>query len=120
MIGHLKEDDGKLMKKILTLLSMMLLLSSCSLFRVHKMDIEQGNIMTPDMLAQIHTGMSESQVKSILGTPMLTNTFTNDRIDYIYSYKPGYGQVNIKSETLIFRNGRLQSIQGNMYSAYMK
>lgn len=108
------------MKKILILLTMVLALTSCSLFRVHKMDIEQGNILTPEMLAQIHPGMSEDQVKSILGTPMLTNTFSNNRIDYIYSFKPGYGNVRIQSETLIFRNGRLQSIQGNMYSAYMK
>src|SRR5204863_6571783 len=77
-----------LMKKLLILL-MVFTLSSCSLFRVHKMDIEQGNVMTPDMVAQLHPGMSESQVKSIMGTPMLTNTFSGGRIDYVYSFKPG-------------------------------
>lgn len=84
------------------------------------MDIEQGNVITPEMVAKLHTGMSEEQVKSIMGTPMLLNTFDDNRIDYVYTYKPAHDTMTEKNITLIFRNHRLQSIGGNMYSQYMR
>lgn len=107
------------MKKILTLLAILASLSSCSVLRVHKMDIEQGNIITSDQTAKLHKGMSEEQVVGIMGTPMLSNTFTNNRVDYVYTYKPGYGDVQEKHVTLIFRNGALADIKGSMYPQTM-
>ncbi len=103
------------MKKILLIL-MVFALSSC----IHKMDIEQGNVITPEMVSKLHTGMTEEQVKNIMGTPMLLNTFDDNRIDYVYTFKPAYGQTTEKNVTLTFRNHRLQQIGGNMYSLYMK
>jgi len=107
------------MKKALVILIMLLSISSCSIFRVHKDDIEQGNIMTPDTVNRLHTGMSMDQVKDIMGTPMLVNTFTENRVDYVYTFKPAYGEAQEKYLTLIFRNGKLKEITGNMYSAYI-
>src|SRR5947207_97558 len=104
------------MKKIFLLFVMIFTLSAC----VHKMDIEQGNIITQDMVNRLHTGMSEDQVKEIMGTPTLMNTFNDDRIDYVYTFKPGYGKPSEKQMTLIFKNHRLQNITGNMYSQYMR
>ncbi len=104
------------MKKILLIVTTILVLSGC----VHKMDIEQGNVITPEMVAKLHTGMTEEQVKNVMGTPMLLNTFDDNRIDYVYTLKPAYGKTTEKTVTLIFRNRRLQQIGGNMYSQYMK
>lgn len=94
----------------------MMTLSSC----IKKMDIEQGNVITPEMTNRLHTGMTEQQVKSIMGTPMLLNTFNDNRIDYVYTFKPGHGKMTEKYITLIFRNHRLQKISGNLYSQYMQ
>lgn len=88
-----------------------LLLSLTACIRVHKMDIEQGNVITPDMVSQLHTGMSEARVKDIMGPPMLVNTFTPNRVDYVYTYKPGYGARQEKSVALWFKNGRLINIK---------
>jgi outer membrane protein assembly factor BamE len=55
-----------------------------------------------------------------MGNPLLLNTFSDQRVDYVYTLKPGHGQFTEKYVTLIFRNGILQSIKGNMYSAYIK
>lgn len=104
------------MKKIFLMLMSLFVLSAC----VHKMDIEQGNVITPEMVSKLHTGMTEEQVKSVMGTPMLLNTFDDNRIDYVYTYKPAYGKFVEKNITLIFRNHRLQQISGNMYSQYMR
>lgn len=101
------------MKKIISLVLMgcLLSLSGCSLFRIHKMDIEQGNVFTQEDVSRLHKGMSESQVKSIMGTPTLVNIFTPNRMDYIYVWRPGYGQVTEKRVICLFQNGRLTDIQ---------
>lgn len=97
------------MKKILSICALAFALSAC----VHKMDIEQGNVMTPDMVDRIHTGMTEDQVKSVMGTPMLINTFNDNLVNYVYTYKPGHGDMTEKYMTLIFKNHRLQQISKN-------
>jgi len=104
------------MKKLFLSLALLAALSGC----IHKMDIEQGNIITPEMVSKLHTGMTEDQVQAIMGTPMLLNTFNDNRIDYVYTFKPARGKLTEKHITLIFRNHRLQEIGGNMYSVYMR
>jgi outer membrane protein assembly factor BamE len=104
------------MQKILTIFIILLALTGC----IRKINIEQGNILTPEMVSKIHTGMSESQVKETLGTPVLLNTFNDNRVDYVYTMKPGHAAMTEKYITLTFRGNRLQSIGGNMYSTYMR
>jgi outer membrane protein assembly factor BamE len=119
-LPHFSNPWEKPMKKALCLLTVLLCLSGCSILRVHKMDIEQGNVMTPEMTNQLHPGMSEERVKDIMGPPMLVNTFNDNRIDYVYTFKPGYGQSQQKTITLIFRNHVLKEIQGNRYSQFIQ
>ncbi len=95
-------------------------LTSCSYFHVHKMDIDQGNSLSEATVNKVHEGMSMDEVKDILGEPVLANVFDKNRLDYVYTYKPGYGAGHEKYLTLIFRNDRLQEIRGNMYSEFIK
>ena len=103
------------MKKIFALFAALCTLSAC----VHKMDIEQGNIITQDRVNKLHPGMTVTEVKDVVGTPMLINTFDNNRIDYVYTYQPGRGERTEKYITLNFRNNRLQEISGNRYSQFI-
>lgn len=97
------------MQKLILILVSSLILSSCAI--VHKMDIEQGNIITPEMTGKLHSGMSEAQVKDLMGTPVLLNTFDDSRVDYIYTYKKGNNPMTEQRVTLTFRNGILKNIQ---------
>lgn len=99
------------MKKALTLVLIGFLLSGCSFFRVHKMDIEQGNIITQENVSQLHIGMSEAQVRAIMGTPLLVNIFTPNRVEYVYTYKKAYEDLIEKHVSLIFVGGRLSHIE---------
>jgi outer membrane protein assembly factor BamE len=110
------KNNGNNMKKIVSVLAIIFVLSAC----VHKTDIEQGNVFTPEMANKLHTGMSEEQVKNIMGSPVLLNTFNDSRVDYVYAYRPGYGKVKEKYITLTFRGHRLDKINGNMYSQYIQ
>ncbi len=50
----------------------------------YRMEIQQGNFVSQEMVAQLKPGMTKDQVRFILGTPMVTDIFHADRWDYIY------------------------------------
>lgn len=70
-----------------------LILAACSSLEfpgVYRLPIDQGNIITAEMIDQLEIGMSRSQVEYIMGTPMVRDTFSPNRWDYIYTLsKPG-------------------------------
>lgn len=108
------------MKKTVLMVLLSCVLSNCSLLHVHKMAVQQGNVMTDTMVSQIHVGMTTQEVKDILGPPVLTNVFDRSRIDYVYTYKPGYGTLQKKYLTLIIKNNRVKEIAGNHYSTFIQ
>lgn len=67
-------------------------LAGCSFPGVYKIDIQQGNVVTQDMIDQLRPGMTRRQVRFIMGNPLLTDTFHTNRWDYLYSIQPGGGQ----------------------------
>ncbi len=64
-------------------------LSGCSLFRVYRIDIPQGSPLTKAQAAQVRVGMTQSQVRYLLGSPTLTDTLNPNVWDYQYAYRPG-------------------------------
>lgn len=95
---------------IISLLAM-LALTGCNF--IQKPEIEQGNIYTPAMVSQLHNGMSETEVREIMGNPMLVNIFTPGRIEYVYTYQTGNEKRTQKRVSLSFAGGRLVAIRDN-------
>ena len=60
-------------------------LYGCVFPGVYKLNVQQGNIVTADMLAQLEPGMNQRQVTYIMGKPVLKNPFSQQRWDYIYT-----------------------------------
>jgi len=56
---------------------------------VYRMTVQQGNYLDPKQVAQLQAGMTRSQVRFLLGTPMLPDAFDRDRWDYLYYQKVG-------------------------------
>lgn len=97
----------------LILLSM--LLASCSnlstpVLSPYKMDIRQGNYITPEMREKLKLGMSKSQVRYAMGTPMVSDAFHGNRWDYIYSLEQRGEVVERQRLTLYFDGDNLVSI----------
>ena len=71
------------------------LIAACSykpsFINEYKIDIQQGNVLTQEMVAQLKPGMTRDQVRFVLGTPLLADVFHADRWDYIYRFRPGKG-----------------------------
>lgn len=56
---------------------------------VYRMNIQQGNFLEPRAVSQLQVGMTRSQVRYLLGTPMVPDAFDKDRWDYLYYLKKG-------------------------------
>jgi len=95
----------------LALLLMTLALCAC----VYRPDIKQGNFLKPDMVAQVKPGMTEAQVRFVLGPPMIRDPFHSDRWDYVYYNLPStlsadktVGRAHV---VVIFKDGKVVSVE---------
>lgn len=88
-------------------------ISACSFPGVYKLDVQQGNIVTQDMVNQLKPGMDKHQVRYILGTPLLIDSFHEDRWDYFYSLKNHGEDYSQERLTLFFADDHLVNMKGN-------
>lgn len=80
---------------------------------VHRIDVQQGNVITQEMIDQLKPGMTKRQVRFTLGSPMLVDVFHQDRWDYVYRMEPGTGEVEQKRVSLYFKEDALMQITGD-------
>lgn len=99
-------------------LGVSLILSGCESMRSwtptfiqpYRPDVQQGNVVTQEMVEQLREGMTRDQVRFLLGSPMLTSVFHLDRWDYIYHLRRGKGgEVQTRRMTVQFKDNRLAS-----------
>jgi len=81
---------------------------------LHKIDIQQGNVINQEMLNKLAPGMNKKQVKYIMGTPVIIDPFHNERWEYIYSFQEGGKVRKQRHITLHFENGKLAHISGDI------
>ncbi|MCB1908054.1 MAG: outer membrane protein assembly factor BamE [Rhodocyclaceae bacterium] len=96
------------------------LIGGCSIadwLRPYRIDVRQGNYVTPEMVAQLKTGMSPEQVRFVLGTPLIVDPFHRNRWDYFYRFAPGRGAATERRLTVLFRDGALAELQGDIEPA---
>jgi outer membrane protein assembly factor BamE len=77
------------MQKIMLALFVSTLMSGCSVLGVYKVDSPQGTPLTRTQASQIKVGMTQQQVRFLLGSPAITDTLNPNRWDYLYHYIPG-------------------------------
>lgn len=95
------------------------LLGGCGSFQmpgVYRLDIQQGNVVTREMLDQLEPGMDRRKVRFILGTPLLADTFNPDRWDYVYSFKEGGGERMQRRVSIFFENDAMTRIEGDVHA----
>ncbi|MDP9013838.1 MAG: outer membrane protein assembly factor BamE [Pseudomonadota bacterium] len=75
----------KIFQRLFLGLTLSLLASAC----VYRINIQQGNFLDQAAVEQVKAGMTRSQVRYLLGTPMVADSFNQERWDYIYYLKKG-------------------------------
>ena len=103
------------MQKILITFITVILLAGCAEFPgVYKIDVPQGNIITQEMVDQLRPGMTQSQVRYVMGTPLITDSFNKNRWDYLYRLTKGDGTITQERITLQFNEaGKLEALSGD-------
>lgn len=115
-------------KLLISIVASSALLSGCSNFSmpemsmpdsipdlVHKVEIQQGNIINQDMVNKLEPGMNKRQVRFIMGSPMISDTFHASRWDYLYRFhKSSHAPSETKRVSLHFSNDQLTRIEGDI------
>jgi outer membrane protein assembly factor BamE len=94
----------------LLLIALLGLASGC----LYRLPIQQGNVLNHDLVAQLEPGMTRSQVKFLLGSPMLPNGFDTDRWDYYCYAKYGRNQpVLTRRLSVWFKDEKVERFEGD-------
>lgn len=79
-----------------------------------KLDVQQGNVVTSKMLLQLRPGMTKSQVRFIMGTPLIQDSFHGNRWDYVYQMRESGKITEQRRVILDFENELLKSVRGDV------
>ena len=79
---------------------------------VYKINVEQGNVVTEEMVEQLRPGLNRRQVRYIMGTPLIEDSFHSDRWDYRYLLRNGNQTIAETQLTLWFEDDELVRAEG--------
>jgi outer membrane protein assembly factor BamE len=97
----------KTIRSILAILAFGLAASGC----VYRINIQQGNFLDQKAVDQVKNGMTRSQVRYLLGTPMVADSFNKERWDYIYYLKKGRSRhVDSRRVTVYFDGDKVANL----------
>ena len=100
------------------ILLLALLCASCGTalpsIKPYKLDVQQGNVVTSKMLLQLRPGMTQSQVRFIMGTPLIQDSFHGKRWDYVYLMRENGKITEQRRVILDFENDLLKTVRGDV------
>jgi len=102
-----------------------LLLASCGSTRLplpgfgsYRMEIQQGNFVSQEMVSQLKPGMSRDQVRFVMGTPLISDSFHADRWDYVFRrQKANSTELEQRTLAVFFEDGKLKRVDGDIAPA---
>ena len=81
---------------------------------VYRMNIQQGNFLEARTVNQLQVGMTRSQVRYLLGTPMVADAFDKERWDYLYFFKKGrLGKPEERHLIVFFHEDKVEKFERN-------
>ena len=107
----------------ITALSSMVLVTGCSapkLPGIYRMDIQQGNVITADMLKRLEPRMTKRKVRFVLGTPLISDPFNDNRWDYVYTRQTGTDRRVQRRISVLFDGDELDRIEGDIEPALLR
>lgn len=104
------------MRRLLISALIFSLFAGCSSVHIgpHHIDVQQGNALDQENVARLKPGLNRSQVRFLLGTPLIVDPFRTDRWDYVYLYYKAGKLTEQKHITLIFEGDTLARIEGDL------
>ena len=104
------------MLRIFLIVTLLAALAACSTFRfpgVHRINVQQGNVITQQMIDKLRPGMTKSQVRFVLGNAVVDDSLDADRWDYIYTIQIQGGDPIRKVLSVYFVEEKLSYFIGD-------
>lgn len=87
-------------------------------FTTYRMEIQQGNFVSQEMVSQLKLGMSKDQVRFVMGTPLIADSFHGERWDYVFRrQKANSRELEQRKLAVFFEGGKLKRIDGDVTPA---
>lgn len=84
----------------------------------YRMEIQQGNYITQEMVAQLKPGLTRDQVRFVLGTPLVSDIFHEGRWDYVFlRQRANSREKEFRRIAVFFEDGKLQRVEGDIVAA---
>ena len=81
--------------------------------RVYKLSVQQGNVITQEMVDRLKPGMTRNQVEFVMGKPVLGDPFNDDQWVYIYTLEVPDYFTQVFKMVLAFEDDTLATISGD-------
>jgi len=88
--------------------SVVMFINGCT---IHIPDVQQGNVLEPAVLAQLHPGLSKKQVQFLMGTPIIRDPFHSGRWDYVYLFSAQDSKAVRQRVTIFFDQDKVSRIE---------
>jgi len=99
----------------LRVIALAFLLGGCGFFSPYRMEIQQGNFISRELMSQVKVGMTKDQVRAILGTPLVTDIFHADRWDYVFTRTAvNSSRLESRKASLLFKENVLRNIEADL------
>lgn len=106
------------MQRTLIIVSLSLLTAACGFFSPYRMEIQQGNYVSQEMAAQLKPGLTRDQVRFVMGTPLLSDIFHDERWDYVFvRQRANSTEVERRRIAVFFEDGKLKRVDGDVMAA---
>ena len=79
---------------------------------VYKIDVNQGNFVTQDVVEKLKVGQTKSQVRLVLGTPLIADAFHANRWDYVFRFESGGRVLEERKFVVQFQDDKLTKWSG--------
>jgi len=103
------------------ILAFPLLTAACGLMpnlTPYRIEVQQGNYVTEEMAAQLKPGLTRDQVRFILGTPLVSDIFHEERWDYVFMRRrANRSEVEYRRIAVFFEDGKLKRVEGDIVAA---
>jgi outer membrane protein assembly factor BamE len=100
------------------ILALSFLVAGCDSLTPYRIEIQQGNYVTQEMVAQLKPGLTRDQVRFVLGTPLVSDLFHEGRWDYVFMrQRPSSSEIEYRRIAVFFEDGRLKRVDGDAMAA---
>jgi outer membrane protein assembly factor BamE len=98
--------------------ALLLVTAACGVLTPYRIEIQQGNYVTQEMVAQLKPGLTRDQVRFVMGTPLVSDIFHEDRWDYVFvRQRANSRETEHRRIAVFFEDGKLKRVDGDIVPA---